>query len=58
MSAKEITQEQFDKASAIFAQIDELKIKRREAGSLQEKFDINYKISRLIQERYEILGLR
>lgn len=58
MPAKEVTQEQFDKASALFAQIDELKIERRNAGTLQEKFDINHKISRLIQERYEILGLR
>jgi hypothetical protein len=58
MPAKEVTQEQFDKASALFTQIDELKIERRNAGTLQEKFDINYKISRLIQERYEILGLR
>lgn len=52
---REITQEQFNQAAAIFDQIDALKDKKRMAGTLQEKLNIQFEISRLIQRRLEIL---
>lgn len=53
----EVSQEQFDKAAEIFNQIDELKQKQRETLGLLEKLNIRFQISRLIEERYKVLGL-
>lgn len=52
-----VSQEQFDKASELFNKIEEMKQKQRETPGLQEKLNIRFQISRLIQERYKVLGL-
>ncbi|MDE2020101.1 MAG: hypothetical protein KGJ13_07185 [Patescibacteria group bacterium] len=55
--ANEITQEQFDKASELFERIYELQSKKRRSGSLEEKLQIQFEISKLIAERNGVLGL-
>lgn len=53
----EVSQVQFDEASRLFDKIEKLKQEQREAGSLQDKLNIRFKINRLIQQRYEVLGI-
>lgn len=52
---REISQEQFDKAGALMAEIDRLRGAKRAALTLQEKLNIQFEISRLIEERYAVL---